>query len=117
MANTVTSKEIRYIQQRYRSSTMEAIAVSLGGRHTAEQLTAAFDQYRRRLKERKAAQYVSPHLNGTLFPVDGNHVTVPESAQADRERRYALHPRDLTAALVGDPLPGYSALDRRHAQS
>lgn len=29
------------------------------------------------------------------------------------QRRLALRPRDLTAAICGDPLPGYSALDRR----
>lgn len=32
---------------------------------------------------------------------------------ADRDRRYKIHPRDLTASFFGDPLPGYSALDRR----
>jgi hypothetical protein len=34
-------------------------------------------------------------------------------ALAERARRAALKPRDLTAALCGDPLPGYSALERR----
>ena len=28
--------------------------------------------------------------------------------------RMSLSPTNLTAALLGDPLPGYSALDRRH---
>ncbi len=32
---------------------------------------------------------------------------------AERDRRLALQPRDLTAAFCGDPLPGYSALERR----
>lgn len=32
---------------------------------------------------------------------------------AERDRRLALQPRDTTAALLGDPLPGYSALDQR----
>ena len=40
-------------------------------------------------------------------------ITVPQSVLADRERRYQLEPRDLTAAIFGDPLPGMSALDRR----
>lgn len=31
----------------------------------------------------------------------------------ERDRRLALPPRDLTAAFCGDPLPGYSALERR----
>jgi len=36
---------------------------------------------------------------------------VPDSVLADREHRRGLAPRDLTASLCGDPLPGYSALD------
>lgn len=32
---------------------------------------------------------------------------------ADRDLRCNARPRDLTAALCGDPLPGYSALERR----
>lgn len=31
----------------------------------------------------------------------------------ERDRRLQIAPRDLTAALCGDPLPGFSALDRR----
>jgi len=34
-------------------------------------------------------------------------------AIADRDRRAELSPKDLTALLCGDPLPGMSALDRR----
>lgn len=33
-------------------------------------------------------------------------------ALAERDRREATKPRDLTAALCGDPRPGFSALDR-----
>ena len=42
-----------------------------------------------------------------------SHVTVPQQVLEERERRYQLAPRDLTAAFFGDPLPGFSALDRR----
>lgn len=38
---------------------------------------------------------------------------VPPTAIEERDRRLALEPRDLTAAFFGDPLPGYSALERR----
>jgi hypothetical protein len=38
------------------------------------------------------------------------------SAFAQRDRKLALTPRNLTAAILGDPLPGYSALDRRTAR-
>lgn len=36
-----------------------------------------------------------------------------EDVIVERDRRLALQPRDLTALLFGDPLPGYSALERR----
>jgi transposase len=46
-----------------------------------------------------------------------NKVARPEpvSAESHREwlRRMSLSPANLTAALLGDPLPGYSALDKR----
>lgn len=36
-----------------------------------------------------------------------------EALLAERDRRARIAPRDLTASLLGDPLPGFSALDRR----
>src|SRR5258708_32651 len=36
-----------------------------------------------------------------------------EARMRDRDYRAGLEPRDLSAALFGDPLPGYSALERR----
>jgi hypothetical protein len=36
---------------------------------------------------------------------------IPLAVIADRDRRKLIEPRDLTAWLFGDPLPGYSALD------
>jgi len=52
----------------------------------------------------------------TILHLHERHDTkmvVPDSVIADRDRRYGLVPRDLTAALAGDPLPGMSALERR----
>ena len=43
----------------------------------------------------------------------GAGITIPDEVLSDRDRRMDLSPRDLSAALCGDPLPGYSALDRR----
>lgn len=34
------------------------------------------------------------------------------NAMIERDRRAQLRPRSITAAICGDPLPGYSALDR-----
>jgi hypothetical protein len=38
---------------------------------------------------------------------------IPETVISERDRRQALTPRSFTAAWQGDPLPGYSALDKR----
>ncbi len=46
----------------------------------------------------------------------GRNVEVPAYVIDERERRSALEPRDFTAAQMGDPLPGYSALDQKRGQ-
>lgn len=38
---------------------------------------------------------------------------VPPDVISERNRRINLSARDLTASFFGDPLPGYSALERR----
>lgn len=38
---------------------------------------------------------------------------IPQCVIDDRDHRSMLPPRDLTAALLGDPPVGYSALERR----
>jgi IS30 family transposase len=43
---------------------------------------------------------------------DVHVVSVPEHVLTERDQRLARQPRDLTAAIAGDPLPGRSALDR-----
>ena len=40
-------------------------------------------------------------------------VYVPDAVQIDRDHRVTLMPRDTTALFCGDPLPGYSMLERR----
>jgi transposase-like protein len=40
-------------------------------------------------------------------------IHIPLDVMAERDERLAKQPRDLTAAFFGDPLPGYSALERR----
>jgi len=44
-------------------------------------------------------------------------VTIPPSVLAERKLRLALQPRDLTAAIAGDPLPGMSALERKQGDN
>lgn len=40
-------------------------------------------------------------------------VPPPQHVLNERDRRNRIRPRDLTAAIFGDPLPGYSALERK----
>jgi hypothetical protein len=40
-------------------------------------------------------------------------VDIPPEVLADRQRRLSLAPQSIVAAIAGDPLPAYSALDRR----
>lgn len=47
---------------------------------------------------------------------DGRSGPVSLAALADRDRRYNLSRPTLTAEFFGDPLPGYSALDRRQVR-
>jgi Myb-like DNA-binding domain len=44
------------------------------------------------------------------------HLKASAEALIERDRRYAIKPRDLTAELMGDPLPGESALEKRRGQ-
>lgn len=65
----------------------------------------------------RSASTVNEQING----LRGNRVlrgkaapeNIPSDVLADRNRRADLAPRSLTAAFFGDPLPGYSALERR----
>jgi transposase-like protein len=52
--------------------------------------------------------------NGSALRVIKNEdMHIPSHVLADRERRKNLEPASVTAAFFGDPLPGYSALERR----
>ncbi len=39
-------------------------------------------------------------------------IEVPEAVWAEREKRLKVLPTSITAIICGDPLPGYSALDK-----
>ena len=54
--------------------------------------------------------YASHPWSGRVCPIPTRVSTTPE-ALADREARKALQHQDLTARLLGDPLPGRSAAD------
>jgi hypothetical protein len=48
-----------------------------------------------------------------VLPQEKETARIPPEVLADRDRRRDLQPQDYTAEFFGDPLPGYSALDRR----
>ena len=76
--------------------------------------------------EGKTIEYIALHLGRSRGLIgeacrgyarvahhDTQPVQIPAPVLAARDARLALSPRDLTAAIAGDPLPGMSALDRR----
>lgn len=70
---------------------------------------------RERTRERDRRERRENHLLRLSIPVlvSSDVVRPSPDALAERNHRINLSPRDLTAAFFGDPLPGYSALDRR----
>lgn len=77
----------------------------------AHEQARALNRQRRRERERawRAEAKQSAHM------VQSSSAHIPPDVLDDRDRRADLLPRDLTAALQGDPLPGRSALDRLRA--
>lgn len=54
----------------------------------------------------------------TIYGYDGGDDMPPNhrptaAMLADRDKRYYQTTRTLTSILMGDPVPGYSALDRK----
>jgi hypothetical protein len=52
-------------------------------------------------------------LPNTPNPYVMARLSIPQHVLDERERRRELEHTSVTAAFCGDPLPGYSALDRR----
>ena len=68
-------------------------------------LRHGFTKRRRRLKPQKTGVDPGNKASHAIVP--------PRDVLFDRDVRLTLVPRSLTAALLGDPLPGRSALDKR----
>lgn len=58
-------------------------------------------------RERRAIKRGKPYKSPYNWPTPTSDVV------AERNARLATPPRDLTASLLGDPRPGWSALERR----
>lgn len=59
-------------------------------------------------KKAQVNQPTAESIIGHIYPMH-----IPERVLSERERRRELSHASFTAAWQGDPLPGYSALDRR----
>lgn len=70
------------------------------------------EQRRERLERKYASRNSRPKDSYTPHPVQPADRAADEIAMDTRDRRLAISPRDLTAWFCGDPLPGYSALER-----
>ncbi len=111
------------MKTKFTAEQIEAMRELHRGGKTYKQIGAQFNCSR---------ETVSHRLNGTKWRAgprrpmeraiihratldEANRVVIPAAALAEREYRQSLAPKDYTAAFMGDPLPGYSALDRRLA--
>ena len=83
------------------------ILVALGGKYTSAEIDELIDTIRAR-ERAYAREYYTRHVGGLDI-----RIVADPSALAERDKRLARNPVSLTAALCGDPLPGYSALDNR----
>lgn len=92
-------KEFTYaLKLRHEHKTYREIADILGTGRTAQQVCSRLCRRTMKVERERRPE----------------RVVVPLSAAQDQLLRGLLAPRDLTAWFMGDPLPGYSALDRRH---
>ncbi len=71
----------------------------------------------RRRQERPSRALEAAHRACAEDTIIVRSIKIPPETLADRARRYALEPRSLSASLLGDPLPGYSALDQMAKES
>ncbi len=63
----------------------------------------------RRAQDNACKRKAKERYESVLYVVP---VVTPSPVIADRDARLSIAPRDLTAQLLGDPLPGYSALEK-----
>lgn len=87
---------------------------SISGKLEYLNLTAHQREERRQAQRRRriadGTQSTRLHPNGQIVSAGRPSSDLLHA----RDVRLAIPPRDLTAAFLGDPLPGFSALDRKH---
>ena len=93
----------KILEMRAEGRTLKEIGQAIG--FSFSSVADVINGRRRRVKNYRVVR-AQPHA-------DCVNQRPPDYVIAERDRRYTVAPRDNTAALLGDPLPGYSALDRR----
>lgn len=113
----------RRIKAHRPGSTVKYIAQHVGA--TERQVRDALDfsvkpamprnkNSRQRKPDNRPARYVKCGHRKVAGIAEPGHMVVPHDVIAERDRRLSVPPPSLTAACMGDPPPGYSALDKRH---
>lgn len=119
-----SESETRRAQEMYAAGIgPKRIGVQLGrtGRAVKRHLdlAAMSPAKRKEFYDKRKAQRIArgetgaPSLRKITGMYDAAGKPPPDDLLRDRDYRLGLAPRDLTAAIMGDPLPGMSALDRR----
>lgn len=99
------------ITPEYRAKVMEMHHGGLSDYKIARILGASRSRIRNILIRDALGHKKLKRRDGLNMPVDIRPAITPGEL-ADRDKRMSIAPRDLTALLCGDPLPGYSALER-----
>jgi hypothetical protein len=72
------------------------------------------ERKRNTINARRRAQAAARPIQVPRDPVYAMRIErAPAAVVIERDHRQSLSPRSLTALLCGDPLPGFSALERR----
>ncbi len=82
-------------------------------RMTPEERQKRKDMLNERRRKERPSRALPPEMRAA--PEDSHVVKIvrpPAETLAERAYRLSLEPRSLSAFLMGDPLPGYSALDQ-----
>jgi hypothetical protein len=106
-----TSEDDDIVLNFTREAAAEFLGVTVGAiQHRRRYLRSTPEQLARRREKQREYDRIR---NG---PTGAGHKPQPRPRPKtieDRDRRADLQPATLTARIFGDPLPGYSALDRR----
>ena len=89
----------------------QSILNHFGGKYTSPEIDALITELRQWQAQYRKKYYKS--APATLWRGIEERVVADPASLAERDKRLARNPVSLTAALCGDPLPGYSALDNR----